>query len=359
VSELGGVAIDLRATRTAYLRRHTDLSWTKLQQFERCPANWLIENFAVVREREVQRLDHRHAFPGTIIQRVWEAVINDGVFRRADLDDPKILARWCADQVRPLFRLIVMPVHAQWERPQSSWRNYFATSEGEERRHDAINRHGLDPVFERHLQPQFVDEADMVALYGSVELCLDHLGSRFGLTISALSEAGIEFDLIEAERYVAVPDGAFRLAGQIDFLVRSKKANRLADGYRLIDGKFHIGSTVEIGQLYFYALLIERANGIVPGWLGFLDYGNGRLVGADGDGTYRLDRRDELTARLVRFEAAAKSLAEAMSMIGENRPFVEFREIPGIVFQPSPLACSFCSIKNRCEKSVHRWRMST
>ncbi len=82
-------------------------------------------------------------------------------------------------------------------------------------------------------------------------------------------------------------------------------------------------------------------------------------MGADGDGAYRLDRRDEMAARLVRFEAAAKSLAEAMSMIGDNRPFIEFREIPGIVFQPSPLACGFCSIGNRCEKSVRRGRIST
>ena len=291
----------------------------------------------------MQRQDHRHPFPGTIIQRVWEAVVNEGVFRRSDFDDPEILARWCADQARALYRLIVMPVNAQWQRSQSAWRNYFATPDGEERRRDAMDRHGLDAVFERHLQPQFVDEVDIVALYGSVEQCLYHLGSRFGLTISALGEAGITFDRTEAERYVSVPDRAFRLAGQIDFLVRAKEADRLADGYRLIDGKFRIGPTVEIGQLYFYALLIEWADGIAPGWLGFLYYGNGRLEGADGHGAYRLDRRDELAARLVRFEAAAKSLAEAMSMIGDDRPFIEFREIPGIVFQPSHLACGFCS----------------
>jgi hypothetical protein len=359
MSESGGVTIDLPSTRSAYLRRHADLSRSKLQQFERCPANWFVENFAVVRERTMLRQDHRHAFPGTIIQRVWEAAVNDRVFRRSGLDDPEILARWCADQARALYRLIVMPVQAQWELPLPSWRNYFAAPEGQERRQDVMNRHGLDPVFERHLQPQFVDEADIVALYGSVELCLDHIGSRFGLTISALGEAGIGFDRMEAERYVSVPHGAFRLAGQIDFLVRPKEPGQLAEGYRLIDGKFQIGPTVEIGQLYFYALLIERADGIVPGWLGFLDYGEGRLVGADGDGTYRLDRRDELAARLARFEAAAKSLAEAMSRIAEDRPFIELREIPGIVFQPSPFACGFCSIGSRCEKSVRKVKRST
>jgi hypothetical protein len=354
MSERGGVTIDLPATRAAYLRRHTDLSWTKLQQFERCPASWLVENFAAVPERRTQRQDHRHAFPGTIIQRVWEAAVNDGVFRRPGFDDPKILAKWCADQARALYRLIVMPVDAQWDRPQPSWRAYFATPEGEARRQEAIARHGLDPLFERHLQPQFVDEADIAALYGSVEQCLDHIGSRFELTISALSAAGITLDRIEAERYVAVTDGAFRLAGQVDFLVRPPGADRLADGYMLIDGKFRIGPTVEIGQLYFYALLVERADGIAPGWLGFLDYGNGRLVGADGDGAYRLDRRQELVARLARYEAAARSLAGTISTIEEDRPFIGLHEILGIVFQPGRLACGFCSIGHRCDKSMRR-----
>ena|SRR5271165_3950263 len=110
MSESGGVTIDFPATRTAYLGRHADVSWSKLQQFERCPANWLSDNFAVVRDREVRRQDHRHAFPGTIIQRVWEAVVNEGVFRRSDFDDPEILARWCADQARALYRLIVTPM---------------------------------------------------------------------------------------------------------------------------------------------------------------------------------------------------------------------------------------------------------
>jgi hypothetical protein len=160
------------------------------------------------------------------------------------------------------------------------------------------------------------------------------------------------FDRIEAERYVAVSDGLFRLAGQVDFLVRAQGADRLADGYRLIDGKFCIGPTVEIGQLYFYALLIERADGIAPGWLGFLDYGNGRLVGADGDGAYRLDRRQNIAARIARYEAAAVSLADAMSAVDGDRSFIGLPEIPGIVFQPSRLACGFCSIGNSCEKSL-------
>jgi PD-(D/E)XK nuclease superfamily len=359
MSESGGVSIDLPTTRAAYLRRHADLSWTKLQQFERCPANWLVENFAVVRERKTQRQDHRHAFPGTIIQRVWEAAVNDRVFQRPGFDDPKVLARWCADQTRALYQLIVMPVDAQWERPQSSWRTYFATPEGEERRQGVIARHGLDPVFERHLQPQFVDEADINTLHGSVEGCLAYIGSRFELTISALGEAGIMLDCIEAERYVAVPDGQFRLAGQVDFLVRTQGTDRLANGYRLIDGKFGIGPTVEIGQLYFYALLVERADGIAPGWLGFLDYGNGRLVGADGDGAYRLDRRRNLAARLAQYETAARSLADAMNTIDEDRSFIGLQEIPGIVFQPSRLACGFCSIGNWCEKSVRRDNRNT
>jgi hypothetical protein len=133
-----------------------------------------------------------------------------------------------------------------------------------------------------------------------------------------LQAGGIGFNQIEAEKYVAVDLGELRIAGQIDFLVRASGENQVRDGYKLLDGKFRIGPTVEIGQLYFYALLIERTQGVRPGWLGFLDYSNGCLVGADADGADGNDRREEIIARIERYKDEGASLARMLNAAHET-----------------------------------------
>jgi hypothetical protein len=143
--------IDFAATRANYLKRYRDLSWTKLQQFERCPAAWFAENFAVFRDAQARRQDHLYAFPGTIIQRIWEAVISGRIPERPRLRDPEALAVWCKAQARALFRVTVFPAFVQWTRPPAYWRRYFDTAEGEAWRRQAIEQHGLDPVFKDHL----------------------------------------------------------------------------------------------------------------------------------------------------------------------------------------------------------------
>jgi hypothetical protein len=343
--------IDFTATRANYLKRYRNLSWTKLQQFERCPAAWFAENFAVFRGTQARRQDHLYAFPGTIIQRVWEALINGRVYERPGLCDAEALAAWCRAQARALFRLTVFPAVVQWAGPPAYWRRYFDTDEGEAWRRQAVEQHGLDPVFDGHLSPQFVGESDLTRVYGSPEESVARIGGTFARTIDVLHAAGIGFSQTEAEKYVAVDFGDFRIAGQIDFLVRADGGDRLRDGYKLLDGKFRIGSTVEIGQLYFYALLVERTQGIRPGWLGFLDYSSGCLVGADGDGADRGDRQHELTARAERYVQAANALAETFRQIVGDVPQFDIRDLRDLSYQPNRQSCGFCSIAVRCTNS--------
>lgn len=341
--------IDLAATRIAFLRQHKNLSWSRLQQFERCTASWFVENFAVLAGPPSRVSNHRHAFPGTIIQRVWEAVVNAGVYRRPACNDPENLAEWCGQQARALFRLLVLPLEAQWQRPpENGWRHYFLTPAGEARRWDAIEHHGLDPAFRGHLQPQFVDAADIAALYGSTDRCLAHISSRFAPTLAALSASQISLEQIEAERFVAVAEGEWRYAGQIDFIVHTAAARPLADGYWLLDGKFRLGPTVNVDQLYFYALLLERAAGAGPGWLGFLDYGQGRLVGAYGDGLYRTARRIALQDRIAEYKVAVGSLAAEIHASDAMSRYIGITDLTGLTFKPGRVSCAFCSIAHRC-----------
>lgn len=140
------------------------------------------------------------------------------LFILVDIRAPVILAQWCDRQARALFHLLVMPTATtQFERPPAAWRNFFTSSAGEARRRDVGLRHGLEPVFRTHLQPQFVDEADITLLYGSTDGCLDRLGRLFLPLLREFELAGVSLDQIEAERYISTVQDGFRLAGQSTF----------------------------------------------------------------------------------------------------------------------------------------------
>lgn len=316
--------IDVPRSRAMLEARGTSVSWSKLQQFERCSGQWFATNYAAIPDPAAQRLDHRHAFPGNIIQRVWEAVVNEHVHAR--FETPADLACLCEDQARALFRLIVMPTARQFDKPMHAWRRYFSSDEGRAAVARAVAEDGLDPVFAANLSPQFVDEAAIASLYGSLEACLDRIGGTFAPLLATLDAADLGLDRFEVERWLKGTSDGATLAGCADFLVDAER-----DGYRLLDGKYRLGATVEAGQLYFYALMIEAETGRRPGWLGFIDYGRANLGPAGPDGVYDLGETIRLRGRI----------AALVQTVGALRD--------GLAGLPDGAAnCRFCAVKNSC-----------
>lgn len=275
------------------------------------------------------------------MQLVWEAVVNLRLHERRDLATAEALARWCAAQTRLLFDLIVMPTARQFERPQSLWRRYFADDEGAAAIAAARDR-GLDAAFGEHLQPQFVDASTIDGMYGSVEACLRRLGSLYRPLLDELAGHGLGLERLVAERMLTAPHRGLRLAGRADFL-----ADEGRDGYWLLDGKYRLGGSAEVGQLYFYALMIEATQGVRAGWLGFIDYGQARLVPA-GNGSFDPAAKEDLLHRIAAVAAGTRALVRDVAALSDDRPTFSFHDIPSLELRPGPRNCAFCSVRIAC-----------
>ena len=97
------VDLDLHATADLFGKGWKKLSYSKMAQYKRCQASWFFENYCVPLERQVYSEDSAAAIPGTIIQRVWETVINDRVFNL--LPSVDLLSKWMRQQSEALHRL--------------------------------------------------------------------------------------------------------------------------------------------------------------------------------------------------------------------------------------------------------------
>jgi len=277
---LDSVSIDHAQTRNSLQENGRRISWSKLQQYERCPGNWLVENHAVFVNRADHTDDSLHAMPGTLVQRVWEAIINERIYRRDGLNESSALAAWAGRQIAALFDCIARPLAEQHRLGKDQWRGYFNTDAAKAELVALAEAHGLDPSLRYHLQPKFVRFEQLFKLHGGRDEFFAKLTRTFLPTLGAFNSAGLDLDGMLAETFVEARNGDNVLAGGIDFLWNRTRSAAgyfddiatLADGYVMLDGKFQLGPTVDIGQLRFYATMLLLTYGKRPSRLGFLSY---------------------------------------------------------------------------------------
>ena len=345
------VAKSLESLRCSAAR----VSWSKIQQFERCPGNWFVENHAAIPDRSAQIDDSLHAIPGTLVQRLWEAIINERLYRREGLCDPAKLSVWAGKQIEALFNCIAWPLEVQRSHPKEYWRGYFATDQGKVELTRLAEQHGLHPALRYHLQPKFLRHSQLFALHGGKSAFLSKLAGTFAPTLAELERANLDLDGILAEAFVSVEDGPTTLAGGIDFIWNRRRSSAglfddlamLEDGYVMLDGKIKIGPTVELGQLEFYAAVLLRLYGKRPSRLGFLDY----LRAAISAPEFHDAMIDRILNRVERLRQGTEQILRDVSPTQDamSRPvLLPISEVSNLNFTPSKLACRFCGISENC-----------
>ena len=352
--------IDVKKSLESLRQSAARVSWSKIQQFERCPGNWFVENHAAIPDRSAQIDDSLHAIPGTLVQRLWEAIINERLYRRDDLNDPTKLNAWAEKQLEALFNCIAWPLEVQKGKPKEHWRGYFSTDQGTIDLAGLADRHGLDPALRYHLQPKFLRHSQLFALHGGKSAFLAKLTRTFIPTLAELERANLDLDGILAEAFVSVEDGATTLAGGIDFIWNSKRSSAglfddlsmLEDGYVMLDGKIKIGPTVELGQLEFYAAVLLRLYGKRPSRLGFLDYMRATISAPafeDAMISRILERGERLrhgTEQILRGVTSSHAASNETGLL-------PISEVAELTFTPSKLACRFCGISENCAAAAN------
>jgi hypothetical protein len=195
----------------------------------------------------------------------------------------------------------------------------------------------------------------LFAIHGGRAALFRKLASTFGPTRDALERAGLDLDGLRAETFAVGKAEEGDLAGGIDFLWNERRSESgtfddiasLEDGYVMLDGKFRLGPTVEIGQLEFYATILQLAYGKAPSRLGFLCYGTGELTLRE----FTSEMTENALARIRRYVSGTGLVLSGLTEARERESMNEqlpIERIPNLGFTPGRLSCRFCGISARC-----------
>ena len=348
------VDLDLPATVEAFEKGWHRVSWSKLKTFRQCQVSWFFENYAVPLEREVYSEDSAAAIPGTITQRVWEALINERVFLR--YQTLAELHQWCAQQTAALFHAIVMPFEAQFEIPRTEVRKYFRTAAGKARLEHTTRQHGLEPIFYTGLQPKFTDLEKFADKHGSIEKFLAKLSAQYPTMLAKFAEKQVDLSKMLSEQFIRAKFGQYELAGGVDFLFNTThmtqpfdKLSQLENGYIILDGKAQVHDKTPNGQLFFYATILFMTYRKTPSFVGFIDWSKSDFIWYP----FKLEYIEQTKRAVSVMQATAFKLKEALVRLRESQDKLSVYELPFLEFGPDRMGCRFCGMSEVCESAVN------
>lgn len=356
------IPIHLRDTEATYRAQHHKVSWSKLKAHTQCPGMWFIENYATLLERQVYAADEALAIPGSIVQKVWEIMINERVYKRADFDGPmglKMLGHWMGRQARALYHLLVFPYETQFTMPRETARKYFykTSSLGQQRVAWAVKEHGLDPLFCSGMQPKFSDIKFFEEKNGKLENWFNKLDDMFMRMLEEFAGHKVNMDRMFSEIFLNVKQGRLEIGGGIDFVYNVHhqlptpftELRDLKPGYVLLDGKYNVSQYTETGQIFLYALLIYSRYRVVPAFTGFIDWTKAKFHWHQFD----LAQLNQMQSKVTRYAGEATKLALSLQRKCETTPpatkTISIYDIPHLDFRPSKVHCNFCGIQQKCQ----------
>lgn len=370
-TDTSSIPLSLHATAASFANGWQSVSWSKMTVFRKCQASWFFGNYGVPLERTVYSDDEYAAIPGTITQRIWETVIND----HAPLHqkDDAQLSLWMKQQARALWHAIAMPYEAQFNRSREEWRKFFRSVAGRQHLEWVTAQHGLSPSFYKGIQPKFlnVDKFLDAQRVKNLDDYFDKLHLRFSSMLAKFRAMNLDWTQFLSEKFIRAEFNGHKLGGGVDFLYNTtptfqknsfgKNTNQtlplvelkqLNDGYLMLDGKNQIGGHVDIGQLFFYALIIHLQYRRLPRMVGFIDWSKSDFVWYNFD----LSQIEQMKRSVMAMQATAYRINEALQHVatrelGNPQASISVYDVPHLKFTPSRIACRFCGMRDRCSKA--------
>ena len=341
------LTLKLDATRKLFSEKKFHISWSKVNQFNKCNASWFVQNYASFSEKKAVYSDNVKGLPGTITQKIFEHFINDRIYCHTSMRSIDELVEWMTSNSRALFNLIVFNPEDQYEIPKINSRRFFQTKEGKKRVKIAHEEHSLSPTIKSGIQPQFIDKDEFYSDHGgSLDSFILKLKDIYERNLENFKAHGLDLGLMLSEQYIPSKYHEIHINGGVDFLYNTnqkikKKFTDLKDlenGFTIIDGKWRISKYVEKEQLFFYAALIHFKYKKTPGYLSFLDWNEAKFVIYEYDSSYLSRFRNNI----ARISNEAKRIEVVLSDLSEGATIYD---IPDLKFTPSQSACRFCPIR--------------
>lgn len=329
--------MNINEIKQNFLEKKSRVSYSKYKQFNTCEASWFATNFLPSGEGLT---NHRYAIAGTIIQRIFQELINKKIYLQ--YKTTKMLKAWIRDNICGMFYSIYFPIDSQYTSIYLS-RNFFLTIEGASRL--AKNREKF-PLFsiEDDLSPNFIEKSELVKDHISIPVFLEKL---YNITVESCFNF-LEVDLNDtvSEVYLRhkTPEGVI-LSGKIDFIEKDYTKN----SFFLFDGKFNLNSFADPSQLFFYSYLIYKSYKTLPYKLGFLGWKENKFKEIE----FKKEAFDEIEYKISIYQNRLNEIDGILNSI--KCRYINIEELINLLnVKSSFLNCKFCCIKPVCESAYKK-----
>jgi len=356
--ELEGTDVIININETwKNLARYNKVSWSKVNEFDTCPGQWFVKNFANITNVESATLEHTRAIPGTLIQKMFEVFVNERVYTRPEMNILPRVHDWFYTNTEHLFDLLTFPVDVQHEPHMLKSRYFFRRKEGKSRV-ASFHVRGLDPVFRKGIQPNFIDWDFFNCEHGSREKFLERINSMYAPILELFVQYDINLNKMFSEIFIEAPlTDSNSITGQVDFIYNKHQPigyfdtiTKVESGFIIIDGKFRVSKYVKQEQLMFYAALISSKFGKLPGAIGFLDWSKAQFDFRDINPHY-LDSLRGKVGKISEEGLKLRNTLNAVQRSGANDT-ISLYDLKSIEYLPSVGNCIFCPIKKVCKPAA-------
>lgn len=326
--------IDAKSLSEKFSSSCQKISYSKFKNFSICESSWFVGNFI---ESDQKVVNQRYAVSGTIIQRIFQSIINDRKYNQ--YKSSKDLKNWIKQNVYGLSEILLFPLENQYLEPYKN-REFYKTEQGLALIEKIQKRYPLFDIT-TDISPNFIKFS---------EFCYDH--KTVGAFAEKLSNIAIEccFNFLKiditstvSETYLKyeTPSGTI-LSGIVDFIEK----DYTKESYFIFDGKMNLNAYVSDLQLIFYSYLIYKNYGTLPYKTGFLGWKENILK------EVQVAESDFMTleTEISTYEKRCIEIKNILNSIEDD--YITLEKVLSILDQtPSYTTCKFCSIKESCPKS--------
>lgn len=227
------------------------ISYSKLKQYKQCQASWAISNFGILTD---QTRDETKAITGIIIQKIFELIYNEKLFKKYKWDD---FQTWVHEYISAFLDINLFKVHEQLlpEHKENS-RTPHNIKIAATRKRKALATYTLLQDIE--IAPKYVDFEKLYSTkdFSNKEELIQYLYDIVIKNMTHLQKT-LKFDKenIKSEIKIRVQMDGYELVGIVDFI----EGDYTKTDYRIFDGKIKDNSFVDLQQIVFYAYLIHKA----------------------------------------------------------------------------------------------------
>lgn len=333
-------------------KKSLTISWSKLRQFDECPASWFLINYADILNVEVVQINQTKAIPGIIIQKVFEVFINDRVYLREEMKTYDDLLKWFEVNTKALFYLLAKPIKDQYLSKFKNPRNYFKRKAGKTDLEKITVEYGLDTHM-KSLKIAFVDLDQLKEDHGSEEGFLNHINSLYKPILDLFVENEVVLNYMLSEVYVQTQLNDVVLNGYIDFVYNKNQTKgclvnfaQICNGFVILDGKYNVSRYVKKEQLMYYAMLIYLKCKKTPSYVGFIDWNKAKFSMRQLDYHYL----NKLRGKVANIRENYLRIKELLNNCPDDKILLSDL---GLEYTPSA-GCLFCPLTLICKPGLQR-----